>query len=80
MISITSSLANKVYTNDGTGNYTDSGQALGAAGSQRIVLGDIDNDGDIDIAVANASPLDDKVWLNNGAGIFTDSGQLSGRI
>ena len=66
--------ANKVYLNDGSGNYTDSGQNLGSSWSQEVVLADLDNDGDLDAFVANAGDAD-KVWLNNGSGTFTDSGQ-----
>jgi hypothetical protein len=72
-------LANKVWLNDGSGNYTDSGQALGNSDSRGVSLGDLDNDGDLDAFIANRT-LADKVWLNDGNGTFTDSGQNLGEL
>jgi hypothetical protein len=68
--------ANRVWFNDGTGRFTDSGQALGAESSYGIDLGDLDGDGDLDVFVANYltaenQPAPNTVWLNNGAGVFT---------
>jgi len=67
--------ANRVWFNDSYGNFTDSGQALGALRSFDVVLADLDQDGDLDAFVANQGGEPSKIWLNNGAGIFTDSGQ-----
>ncbi|MDY6991374.1 MAG: FG-GAP-like repeat-containing protein [Pseudomonadota bacterium] len=67
--------ANRVWFNDSYGNFTDSGQLLGALRSFEVVLADLDQDGDLDAFVANQGGEPSKVWLNNGAGIFTDSGQ-----
>jgi hypothetical protein len=69
--------ANKVWTNDGSGNFTDSGQNLGSEDSYDVSLGDLDGDGDLDAFVANGG-LVNKVWLNDGSGTFTDSGQNLG--
>ncbi|OQY53002.1 MAG: hypothetical protein B6245_23195 [Desulfobacteraceae bacterium 4572_88] len=69
--------ANKIWRNDGSGNFTDSGQSLGASDSHGLALGDLDGDGDLDAFVANYEGPD-KVWKNNGSGVFTDSGQALG--
>jgi uncharacterized repeat protein (TIGR02543 family) len=66
------------------GSFTNSGQALGNANSMGVTLGDVDNDGDLDAFIINASGQPDTVWLNNGGiqggspGSFTDSGQMLG--
>ncbi|MBI3191862.1 MAG: VCBS repeat-containing protein, partial [Pedosphaera parvula] len=75
---------NRVLLNDGTGKFTDSGQALGNSYSADVKLGDLDGDRDLDAFVANSgytNPPDeprrylDRVWINDGTGRFTDSGQ-----
>lgn len=66
--------ANKVWLNDGSGLFFDSGQGLGSLSSTYIDMGDIDDDGDLDAFVAN-NIASNKVWLNDGRGIFIDSGQ-----
>ncbi len=75
---------NRVYFNDGQGNFTDSGQSLGLAISNSVKLADLDSDGDIDAFVANGgitrgSNLEqpNEIWLNDGSGFFT-LGQLLG--
>ncbi len=70
----------RVYENDGAGNFTDSGQSLGTTEhSSSVSLGDVDGDGDLDafITVGQCcwSSQPSMLWLNDGAGIFTDSGQ-----
>jgi hypothetical protein len=68
--------ANKVWLNNGAGAFSDSGQSLGNSNSNGVVLGDFDNDGDLDAFIANGAPqADDEVWLNDGLGNFIDSGQ-----
>jgi len=73
----TGTLSNTVWTNDGTGNFTDSGQTLGNNDSTSIALGDIDGDGAIDAMVANYEQPN-TVWINDGTGTFTNSGQALG--
>ncbi len=63
--------ANKVWLNDGKGNFATNGQDLGNSSSNAVALGDIDWDGDIDAVVANNGA--DKIYLNDGKGQFTVS-------
>ena len=70
--------ANRVWTNDGSGTLSDSGQALGANDSRAVVLVDVDCDGDLDACFGNASSQGNRVWLNDGAGVFSDSLQSLG--
>ena len=64
---------NKVWFNNGSGRFTDSGISLGNSSSHDISLGDLDGDGDLDAFVANFDQHN-KSWLNNGTGTFIDSG------
>jgi hypothetical protein len=68
--------ANKVWLNNGSGTFTDSGQGLGDSESSGVALGDVDGDGDLDAFIANINK--NKIWLNNGSGTFTDSDQVLG--
>jgi len=68
---------NKVFSNDGSGNFTDTGQSLGNSHSYGVGLGDLDGDGDLDAFVANYGS-GNEVWLNDGSGTFSDSGQSLG--
>ena len=71
----------KVWFNDGSGQFADSGQSLDSA-SNDVVLADFDGDGDVDAYSANDGAS--KVWINQGgdqggpAGVFADSGQELG--
>ncbi len=67
--------ANEVWFNDGSGDFILH-QLLGNTPSYGVAVGDVDNDGDIDLFFAN-DPAN-RVWLNDGNGNFTDSGQLLG--
>ncbi|HHZ65068.1 MAG TPA: hypothetical protein EYN51_06170, partial [Flavobacteriales bacterium] len=72
---------NRVWINQGgdqggvTGNFADSGQALGNSRSTSVALGDLDGDGDLDAWVANWQNRANRVWINDGLGNFADSGQ-----
>ncbi len=73
-------VSNKVWFNDGTGLFTESGQDFGNADTFSVALGDIDNDGDLDAVCANINgvfvqPAPNTVYLNDGSGFFTDSMQ-----
>ena len=74
--------ANIVMVNDGDGNFSSSGQTLGAASTEQVALSDVDLDGDLDLISANTTEIGgdpaDQVWSNDGAGIFSDSGQTLG--
>jgi len=61
------------------GEFTQ-GQGVGIGASDTIALGDLDDDGDLDIFSITSwyqSTLVNKVWLNDGSGVFTD-GQAMG--
>ncbi len=69
--------ANKVWINDGDGNFSDSGQELGSYTTYSIHSVDVDLDGDPDFIAGNRLQ-GNRVWLNNGRGTFSDSGQSLG--
>jgi hypothetical protein len=56
--------ADRVLINDGSGNFTDSGQRLGETDSTAVALGDLDGDGDLDALVGTGSEA--IVWINQG--------------
>ena len=68
-----------VWLNDGNGSFTDSGQALGAANTLDVALGDLDGDGDLDAITTHnrdtGPPVADQVWLNDGTGQFVAGAQ-----
>lgn len=66
--------ADRVWLNDGTGTFTDSGQRLGSAWNADVELADMDGDGDVDAVVADpASDPSVNVYFNDGHGVFDDS-------
>ena len=70
-LSSSASLQNKAFFNDGTGNLgTSSNFGTGSDNSRAVILGDVDGDGDLDVAVANNTSEQSAVYLNNGSGTF----------
>ncbi len=69
---------NRVWLNDGNGQFTDSGQLLGSGRSEDVELADLDGDGDLDAFVPNMALQGNRVYLNDGSGVFTDSGLVLG--
>ncbi|HIF81087.1 MAG TPA: VCBS repeat-containing protein, partial [Gammaproteobacteria bacterium] len=76
-----------VWLNDGSGNFTDSGQNLGGITADNdhlnVALGDLDCDGDLDAFVVSGPMESNIVWINQGEdqggtiGEFIDSGQTN---
>jgi len=71
---------NRVMFNDGRGNFTDSGQRIGAEYSFDSVLYDFDRDGDLDAFVGQSAicGYPNQVWRNDGRGFFTPFAQRLG--
>ena len=59
---------NTVWLNDGSGDFSDSGQRIGEEESYKVQLADVDFDGDLDAIVANT--LGVSVYTNKGTGTF----------
>ncbi len=53
--------------------FVDSGQRLGLASTDEVLLGDLDGDGSADAFVANHVNAASKLWLNDGEGGFQAS-------
>ena len=73
----------QVWFNNGSGQFTDSGQTLGPQlyESPRMTVGDVDGDNDVDVFIADAGiPAYSHLWLNQGNGTFVNSGQTFGRL
>jgi YD repeat-containing protein len=67
----------QVATSGDDGLFQDSGQEPGESAGERVVLGDLDGDGDLD-AYLLSEVAPNEVWLNDGAGNLSDSGQRLG--
>jgi hypothetical protein len=62
---------------DGTFTDDTAGSGLGDPGyGMGVAVGDLDNDGDLDVYVANDGP--DRLYRNDGAGRFTDITEVAG--
>ncbi len=67
---------NKIYKNLGNGRFIDYSSICKATGDNNdrtnsVIFGDVDNDGDLDIFIANENSSN-RLFLNNGAGLFRE--------
>lgn len=72
---------NRLYRQleDGTFQDTTVESGLGDTGyGAGCAVGDVDNDGDIDVYITNYGP--DRLYLNNGAGVFQDATETAGIV
>ncbi|MCC7020815.1 MAG: CRTAC1 family protein [Ardenticatenales bacterium] len=72
-------LPNRLYLNDGSGRFGDATATSGAGDTgygMGTCFGDVQNDGWVDIYVANFGP--DALLMNNGDGTFTDGTAAAG--
>ncbi len=65
----------RIMVNNGSGNFADEtiarvGNLLGYG--RDVEFGDVDNDGDLDMAVANDFLSQQRLLINNGQGFFSD--------
>ena len=69
------------YHNNGDGTFSDMSDVVGIGGERGKGLGvvptDYDNDGDMDIYVANDKVMN-LMFINDGAGKFTEDALFSG--
>ena len=65
--------ANLLYVNNGQGNFPTSGIPIGAASdaeqTHSLAIGDVNNDGNLDVIAGNAADVN-KLYLNDGNGNF----------
>jgi hypothetical protein len=69
-----------VWFNDGAGTLSKRAQTLTSADSIDVAIGDVDQDGDLDLFFAGgaASPSAARLWKNQGDGTFTSTGAAIG--
>ncbi|MFC1726542.1 FG-GAP repeat domain-containing protein [candidate division KSB1 bacterium] len=63
----------RVFFNDGTGKLTDSGLKFNSTKWAGITLGDLNDDGWIDVFISNFNRASE-IWLNDHKGSFIDTG------
>jgi VCBS repeat-containing protein len=63
--------SDKIFLNDGTGHFADSGLALPVGLTVGVALGDVNNDGALDIVRAPSGGGADGVLINDGSGHFS---------
>jgi hypothetical protein len=74
-----SKYSNRLFENDGQGNFRDVTEKAGLAGagfSNGVAVGDYDNDGNLDLFVGGVH--ENHLYHNNGDGTFTDVTQQAG--
>ncbi|WP_324671433.1 FG-GAP-like repeat-containing protein [Hymenobacter sp. GOD-10R] len=64
-----------IRLNDGSGTFSSGSEVSVGIGGRTIAVGDVDNDGDLDLLTANSKSV--SVRLNNGLGGFRGSQELS---
>jgi hypothetical protein len=72
--------ANRLYRNNGNGTFTEAGSTTGVNNSGNglgVTWADFDDDGDLDIYLANAGSAN-LLYRNNGNGTFIDVGPSAG--
>ncbi|OUJ74865.1 FG-GAP-like repeat-containing protein [Hymenobacter crusticola] len=67
----------RIGFNDGTGTFAPAAPILVGLFSQGVSAGDLDGDGDLDLAVANRGSNTVSFLLNNGSGTFTSGGEIA---
>jgi len=75
---------NRLLLNDGAGNFSafdglpENADPLAPVAEDTLDIGaaDLDQDGDVDLYVANYSDQPDRLYLNDGAATFTDASDL----
>ena len=67
------SFPTRLFWNDGKGSFTDSLQIINSTSLAEMGVGDLDNDGDLDVFVANMDQPNE-IWINAGDGNLIDSG------
>lgn len=67
-------LHNRILINDGKGKFESKNLGDQPNRSYTAALGDVDNDGDLDIVVSNDKPDEKVVYKNDGKGNFTLAG------
>ena len=56
-------------------SFTKSSQTFPPSVTFEVILGDVDNDGDLDAVFSNMEFNNCQIWLNDDSGFFTNSGQ-----
>lgn len=67
--------ADRILSNDGSGNFSDSGQRIGQTNSTAVVLGDLDSDGDLDALVGTRKSAE--VMVNGGGSQTGQAGMMA---
>jgi enediyne biosynthesis protein E4 len=72
-------LPSRLLRNNGNGTFTDVSRSLRTAPGKglALVIGDVDQDGDADVFVANDSTAN-HLWLNEGAGRLRETAMMAG--
>jgi len=69
-----------VETGGGTGVFLDEQTVPGQVGASALAAGDLDGDGDLDLAVADFGANSVRILKNDGAGNFSVSSTIAGQL